>query len=192
MNRNALFVMLFMVVGLASVGCQSSASQQAGTLTHAVAVVWPTKGHTAEGVVRFTQTAHGVNVVADIKGLRANGKHGFHIHEFGDVSAIDGMATGSHYNPGGHAHALTDKAHRHAGDMGNLDADQNGVAHLEILLHGVTINGLMNPILGRAVIVHVKEDDGSQPVGNAGARIGQGTIGVMKAPAPADKPADKK
>jgi Cu/Zn superoxide dismutase len=30
------------------------------------------------------------------------------------------------------------------------------------------------------VIVHAKPDDGGQPVGNAGARIGQGVIGLAK------------
>jgi len=28
--------------------------------------------------------------------------------------------------------------------------------------------------------VHAKEDDGGQPTGNAGARIGQGVIGIAK------------
>jgi superoxide dismutase, Cu-Zn family len=32
--------------------------------------------------------------------------------------------------------------------------------------------------VGRGVIIHAKPDDGGQPVGNAGARIGFGVIGV--------------
>ena len=35
-----------------------------------------------------------------------------------------------------------------------------------------------NAIIGRGVIIHAKPDDGGQPVGNAGARIGFGSIGV--------------
>jgi Cu-Zn family superoxide dismutase len=42
----------------------------------------------------------------------------------------------------------------------------------------ISIQGQKNPILGRAVIVHAKPDDGGQPVGNAGARIACGVIGV--------------
>ena len=42
----------------------------------------------------------------------------------------------------------------------------------------VTVAGLKNPIIGRGVIVHAKMDDGGQPVGNAGARIACGVIGV--------------
>jgi Cu-Zn family superoxide dismutase len=41
--------------------------------------------------------------------------------------------------------------------------------------------GPANPIVGRAVIIHAKSDDGSQPVGNAGVRVGQGVIGIAKA-----------
>ena len=37
-----------------------------------------------------------------------------------------------------------------------------------------------NSILGRAVIVHEKVDDWSQPVGNAGGRVACGVIGVAK------------
>jgi Cu-Zn family superoxide dismutase len=91
---------------------------------------------------------------------------------------------GGHYNPEGEMHGMPDSAHHHPGDMGNLTADKDGKAHLEILLHGVTIDGAKDPILGRAVIIHAQKDDGSQPTGNAGARTGGGVIGVAKPPAP--------
>jgi Cu-Zn family superoxide dismutase len=65
----------------------------------------------------------------------------------------------------------------HAGDMGNLDADATGQAHLEIAIAGITLMG-KDPIVGRAVIVHAGEDNGGQPTGNAGARVGQAVIGV--------------
>jgi len=42
----------------------------------------------------------------------------------------------------------------------------------------ISVAGLKNPIIGRGAIVHAKVDDGSQPVGNAGARIACGVIGV--------------
>ena len=48
-------------------------------------------------------------------------------------------------------------------------------------MHGVTIAGSVNPLLGRGVIVHAAPDDlVSQPTGNAGARIGCGVIGVAQ------------
>src|SRR5688572_22259823 len=55
----------------------------------AVAVVRPTEGNKATGIVTFTEVADGVRVDAQITGLPP-GKHGFHIHEFGDCSSADG------------------------------------------------------------------------------------------------------
>jgi Cu-Zn family superoxide dismutase len=148
--------------------------------TRALAVLAPTAGSSTSGTVTFVQNGDKVTVTADVQGLQPNSTHAWHVHEFGDVSSTDGMATGSHYNPEGHPHALPTEPMRHAGDLGNLVADANGHAHLVINVDNMTIAGPRNPILGRAVIVHAKADDGGQPVGNAGGRIAQGVIGVAK------------
>jgi Cu-Zn family superoxide dismutase len=146
-----------------------------------VAAIHPTKGNTATGVVRFTVVPGGVRIVADISGLTPSAKHAIHIHEFGDVSAEDGSAAGGHYNPGGHMHGGPDSEHRHAGDLGNLSADAAGNAHYELLAKDLTLCCGKAPIIGRSIIIHAKEDDlTSQPSGNAGPRIAQGTIGVAK------------
>ncbi|BDS06478.1 hypothetical protein NT6N_15180 [Oceaniferula spumae] len=146
-----------------------------------VAVLTPTSGNTANGTLIFTAKADGkVEIVAEVSGLKPNAKHAFHIHEFGDIRAKDGTATGGHYNPEGHDHALPDKAKRHAGDLGNLEADAEGKAKLTIVVDNISLFGKKNPIVGRAIIVHVGEDDGGQPTGNAGARIAQGVIGIAK------------
>jgi Cu-Zn family superoxide dismutase len=165
-------------------GCQTSGEHrhhmvhaEAG-VQMAVCQISPTAGNTAVGTVTFTQSGGVVKVVADIKGLKPGQKHGFHIHE-GTECGEDGMKAGGHYNPEGHEHALPDKPVRHAGDMGNLQADDKGVAHLEMVLDNVTIDGAYNPIVGRTVIVHALPDDGGQPTGNAGGRIGCGVIKVV-------------
>ncbi|MEM1447199.1 MAG: superoxide dismutase family protein [Planctomycetota bacterium] len=151
---------------------------------HAVAIMIPTEGHTARGVIRFDEDDRGVTVTAKISGLTPGQKHGFHIHEFGDLSSPDGSATGGHYNPEGHDHVLpndkTGTPHAgHAGDLGNLEADANGNATYTQTFKKFTIfDDDHNPILGRGVIIHAQEDDGGQPTGNAGARIAQGVIGV--------------
>lgn len=150
------------------------------SVTRAIAVVHPTQGNTCAGTVTFTQVPQGVKVVAKISGLTPNQQHAFHVHEFGDSSATDGTSAGGHYNPEGHDHGLPDQAHRHAGDLGNLSADAAGNAHYEVTVDNITIAGMTNPIIGRSVIIHAKPDDGGQPVGNAGARIGCGVIGVAK------------
>jgi Cu-Zn family superoxide dismutase len=150
--------------------------------SQAVAVLSPTQGQHCHGVVHFIQEGDSVKVVADLEGLNPGQKHAFHIHQFGDCSAPDGMSAGSHYNPEGHKHGLPDSEERHAGDLGNVQADDQGKAHYEIKVNNITINGTKNPIVGHAVIVHAKIDDGSQPVGNAGGRIACGVIGIAAPP----------
>ncbi len=149
-------------------------------VTEAVAVIIPTEGNRARGVVRFTQAGeNAVRVVADIENLQPNGTHGFHIHQYGDMTAADGTSLGGHYNPQGHEHAGPSDPTRHAGDLGNIKADAEGKAHLELTVQNVTIAGLKNPIIGRGLVVHAKADDlKSQPTGDAGGRIGVGVIGV--------------
>lgn len=144
----------------------------------AVAVLHPTAGSKCHGTVRFTQEGDSVKVVADIEGLTPGQKHAFHVHQFGDTSSQDGMSAGGHYNPEGHPHGLPETDSRHAGDLGNLQADSEGKAHYEITVKNVSVAGTKNPLIGRGVIVHAKVDDGGQPVGNAGARIASGVIGV--------------
>jgi superoxide dismutase, Cu-Zn family len=163
------------------------AATEPAPVTSAVAVISPTTGHETAGLVTFTAVDGGVKVTADVTGLTP-GNHGFHIHEFGDISdAAKAMSTGGHYDPAvTHHHALVtadmpDGTSHHAGDLGNLVADSSGKAHLDITLQGASLMGPANPIVGRAVIIHEKSDDGGQPVGNAGGRVGQGVIGIAKA-----------
>jgi len=149
-------------------------------ITDAVAVMVPTEGGTAHGVVRFNQDGESVIVTAEISGLEPGSIHAIHVHQFGDITGTNGKTAGGHYNPLGHDHGLTDQEDRHAGDLGNLTADDAGNAHYEITVDNLSIAGLNNPIIGRGVIVHAAPDDGGQPTGNAGARIAMGVIGVAK------------
>ena len=151
------------------------------SIKQAVAVLHPTANNKAHGRVVFTQDGESVKVTADLEGLNPGQKHAFHIHQFGDCSAPDGMSAGGHYNPEGHPHALPEAGPRHAGDLGNVQADDAGKAHYEITVQNISIAGTKNPIIGRGVIVHAKPDDGSQPVGNAGGRIACAVIGVANA-----------
>src|SRR5262249_39540866 len=131
---------------------------------HAIAVLGSASGSTVHGVVHFTESKDGVLVDVAIEGLNPNQQHAIHIHEFGDCSAPDAASAGSHYNPEGHPHALPPTDERHAGDLGNLQADAEGKAHYTLTVKNFTIAGAKNPILGHAVIVHAKPDDGGQPV----------------------------
>jgi Cu-Zn family superoxide dismutase len=143
----------------------------------AVAVIHGTKGNEGiHGTVTFTPGADGVTVTAEIMGLKP-GKHGFHIHQFGDLSAPDGTSAGGHFNPGGHPHAAPDAEKRHVGDLGNLEADAAGKATMKMVDKHIELEGA-NSVLGRAVVVHEKADDlSTQPTGDAGGRIGIAIIG---------------
>lgn len=148
-------------------------------ITHATAVMHPTKGNNAFGVVHFTQTAAGLHIIADVHNLTP-GTHGFHVHEFGDCACDDAVCTGGHYNPTNMPHAGPQDKKRHIGDFGNITADQHGDAHYELLDHHATLNGA-HSIIGRGLIIHADPDDlVSQPTGNAGARIACGVIGIAK------------
>ena len=62
-----------------------------------------------------------------IEGLAPNSLHGFHVHELGDLTQ-GCVSLGDHYNPFNKTHGSLTSTVRHAGDLGNIQADQNGVA----------------------------------------------------------------
>ena len=148
---------------------------QSTEIKEARAVLNPTKGNRAQGLVVFTQVEGGVKIVADVDFLEP-GKHGFHIHEFGDCSSPDGSSAGGHFNPSHKKHGAPDGVERHAGDLGNIVADDKGRGHYERIDTVIKLNG-PDTIVGRSVIVHANADDfTTQPTGNAGGRVACGVI----------------
>eukprot|EP00128_Syssomonas_multiformis_P018182 Colp12_sorted_trinity150504_noHs@8198 len=96
--------------------------------TCAIAVVRPTAGSNATGIVRFQEQDGAVLITASILGLAPNTTHGFHIHVFGDESDPAGLAAGSHFNPFTVAHGCPESLVRHVGDLGSLTSDETGKA----------------------------------------------------------------
>ncbi len=179
MKTNRLLRIGLSLFAAGSLSLIATISASAGETTKAITVLHPTKGSNVEGVVTFTKSGNEVKIVADVTGLTP-GKHGFHIHEFGDCSSPDGKAAGGHFNPTNNPHAGHDAEQRHEGDLGNLEADSSGKAHLDLTDNMMAMTGEKS-IIGRGVIVHEKEDDlKSQPVGNAGGRVACGVIGIAK------------
>src|SRR3954471_16051796 len=135
-------------------------------------------GSKVTGTVIFTKTGDDVQVVADITGLTP-GKHGFHIHEKGDCSAPDAASAGAHFNPSQHKHGWPATSDHHDGDLGNIEADASGKAHLD-WKGKMSLSGA-NSIIGKSVVVHEKEDDlKTDPSGNSGARQACGAIEAAK------------
>ena len=120
------------------------------------------------GKVWFIPSGNGTMVIADISGLpeSATGFFGFHIHEGGNCEGEGFQNTGGHYDPAKLPHPS------HAGDLPSLLSCQ-GSAYLAVL----TDRFQVRDVIGRTVVIHSDPDDfGSQPSGNAGAKIACGVI----------------
>lgn len=135
-------------------------------------------GSSVTGAVDFVQRGGVLVVTGEIRGLKPNAEHGFHVHEKGDCSAADATSAGGHFNPGGHAHGRSGQGPHHAGDVPNLKADANGVARVNAEVSGLSISGTApDGIIGRGLVVHRDPDDyRSQPAGNSGPRVACGVI----------------
>ena len=147
----------------------------------AVAVLTGTSN--VEGVVTLTQENDGPTTVnVRITGLTP-GKHGFHLHEYGDTT--NGcISTGAHFNPKGLTHGAPEDEIRHAGDLGNIVANADGIAEATIVDNQIPLTG-PESVVGRAFVVHELEDDLgkgghelSLTTGNAGGRLACGVVGL--------------
>jgi Cu-Zn family superoxide dismutase len=138
----------------------------------ATAQLAATTGNTVSGVVQFTQKGDKVLVTGEVKGLKPNAVHGFHIHEKGDCSSGDGVSAGGHFNPVGKPHGAHDQAEHHAGDLPSLTADSSGVARLNFETGSISVGSGVADVVGRGLIVHRDPDDfKTQPTGNSGPSL---------------------
>lgn len=133
-------------------------------------------GSKLAGKATFTEVEGGVKVIVEVTNAPA-GKIATHVHEVGDCSAPDGKSAGGHFNPASKDHGLPDAAAHHLGDLGNIEVSKEGVGRTELVVMGANLkDGDPMSYVGRSIIVHEKMDDGGQPTGNAGGRIGCGVI----------------
>ena len=146
-----------------------------------VAVLIPNKTN-VNGNVIFKQYSKGIKIIYDINNL-SDGKHGFHIHEYGDLTDSCSSAC-SHFNPDHETHGGLNTKVRHAGDLGNI-ISKDGKAKGTMFAKKLTLSPGKYSILGRMIIVHEDEDDlgkgnneESLKTGNAGKRLTCGVIGL--------------
>jgi Cu-Zn family superoxide dismutase len=153
---------------------------------YAICILREDNGSGVNGLVKFSQTEGGkTRVQATVKGLKA-GLHGFHVHEFGNLT--EGCkSAGGHYNPYKKDHAGPTDSERHVGDMGNITADGTNDATLDYEDAVIQLTGEYS-IVGRSCVVHADEDDlgrgghsDSKTTGHAGARLACGVIGLSGA-----------
>lgn len=139
----------------------------------------PKSGSNLSGNVVFTEENGEVTMTAIIDGL-SEGMHAIHLHESADCSAEDGSSAGGHWNPTFEKHGkwgASDGYHR--GDIGNFKVDANGNGTITMTTDKWCIgcDDETKNIVGKAVVVHDGVDDfTSQPSGDAGTRVGCGSI----------------
>lgn len=158
----------------------------------AVAILYPdkhySKNNKVKGKVYFTQKNKKLHIKYKIQNL-PKGYHGFHIHQFGDLT-LGCKTAGPHFNTyKKNIHGGPKSKIKHNGDLGNIYNMKPSTSGTKIVSSNVLNLNLKNKnsIIGRSIIVHKDRDDlgkgnnlESLKTGNAGARLACGVIGISK------------
>ena len=133
-------------------------------------------GETIGKIVVSGSDTGGVNYVVAAEGI-PEGAHGMHFHEIANCTAPDFKSAGGHINPMKKQHGLENPAGPDNADMPNLISKSLEVVLLEGVNPRVSMTGGGGlPALldndGSALVIHESPDDQvTQPIGGAGARI---------------------
>lgn len=134
-----------------------------------------------KGVIHLEQKNKLTHITGTISGLTP-GKHGFHIHEAGDLTEGCKSAC-AHYNPYNKEHGGPNDTNRHVGDLGNVTANSKGIAKINMSDKLIKLSGKYS-VIGRSFVIHEDEDDlglggfpDSKTTGHAGGRLACGVIG---------------
>ncbi len=162
-----LMIVLILMMAICLFLCRTSLRKK--NVSDAIAVF--EKGH-----VKFYQTSEGTMIDVLVHGL-SDGDHGFHIHEYGDLSQGCDSAC-DHYNPTGETHG--DLSRGHVGDLGNIRS-KNGYCRSVFIAPRLKLAD----IVGRSIVIHADPDDLGQggneeslKTGNAGKRLFCAVIGL--------------
>ncbi len=125
------------------------------------------------GTVSIRNDAEGPMMSVDVTGL-APGIYGMHFHQTGKCDAPGFTTAGSHWNPAGRKHGLSNVNGPHAGDLPNIEVKSGGNAISMVPLSLSLIDGPQSlfDADGAAIVIHARADDNiTDPSGNSGDRI---------------------
>ncbi len=128
------------------------------------------------GKVFLTRTATGITAAIEIEGL-SPGEHGMHFHVKGDCSDKAFKNSGGHINPMNKQHGLKNEDGPDNADLPNLVVDADGtskqtVSNKRLSFYGEGARPALFDSDGSALVIHANADDQvSQPIGGAGARV---------------------
>jgi Cu-Zn family superoxide dismutase len=132
------------------------------------------------GTAMITEIAGIVRLHIEAKNLPP-GLHGIHFHETGKCDTPDFKTAGEHLNPHMKQHGFYNPNGFHAGDLPNIQVEQDGTVTANLESKVVTLTkGVSHSMLkpgGTALMIHEKADDYfTDPSGNSGNRIACGPI----------------
>lgn len=139
----------------------------------ATAELTSVKDGSAMGTVTFEKVADGIQITAELSGLKKNKAHAFYVHENGDCSN-KAKKVGGHLDPTDAKHGPPSSSQRHAGDFGNITADEQGNATFSMTTDSITMEGdRPDSVLNRAVVLYSGKDNKR---GKPGAPLACGVI----------------
>jgi len=148
---------------LRSTGKESNITGQ-GELGNAVCIL---ENLNSKGVIRFIQISEDrILVEGYVNGLNP-GIHGISVHEFGDLSR-GSESVGGHFNPYKKNHGNPEDNEKHAGDLGNIMVNELGVGSLRLETNQLKVWDC----IGRSLVVHEREDDGTHSDSGLGISYG--------------------
>ncbi len=132
------------------------------------------------GTAEIQPQSKGVKIKLDVSGLEP-GPHGIHIHENAECEGPDFKSAGPHFNPEDKEHGLMNTDGPHAGDLQNIEADEEGKIDVELTDENVTLEENKPDSLlrgdGTSIVITENADDGmTDPAGNSGERVACGEI----------------